>query len=415
MARSLIQSALRALRRGAPEPAEAPATPRPPGPVVWVHADSAARAAPLAALAAAMAAEGDSFHLLMTAPDLPSEAAAAALAAEAGGSLSATLMPAPADHAAAAGAFLRHWRPDILIWSGGQFRPALLTAAMQEIPAGRRFLVDATAATLTAEGRTWLPGAARAPAAAFDQALARDAEAARRLQRLGLPEGRIRITGALAALPPVLTCNDRERRDLIQMLGGRPVWVAAGLARAELPAVALAQRTAIRGAHRLLLVALPRDPADLPAAAAAFAEAGLNVAQRAEGQDPDDTTQVLLADNLAELGLWYRIAPVTFAGATLPGSGGGSRHPFEPASLGSALIHGPETQPHGPAYQRLDRAGAARIVRDGAGLGTTVEALLAPDRTAAMAQAAWEITTEGVEVANLLSEMIRAALDEAAG
>jgi 3-deoxy-D-manno-octulosonic-acid transferase len=54
-------------------------------------------------------------------------------------------------------------------------------------------------------------------------------------------------------------------------------------------------------------------------------------------------------------------------------------------------------------------------VRDGAGLGQTVEALLAPDRTAAMAQAAWEITTEGVEVANLLSEMIRAALDEAAG
>ena len=45
MARSLIQSALRALRRGAPEPAEAPATPRPPGPVVWAHADSVARAA----------------------------------------------------------------------------------------------------------------------------------------------------------------------------------------------------------------------------------------------------------------------------------------------------------------------------------------------------------------------------------
>jgi 3-deoxy-D-manno-octulosonic-acid transferase len=116
---------------------------------------------------------------------------------------------------------------------------------------------------------------------------------------------------------------------------------------------------------------------------------------------------------MAELGLWYRIAPVTFAGSTLPGSGGGGRPPGEVTALGSALVHGPETQPHGPAYQRLARAGAARLVRDGAGLGQTIEALLAPDRAAAMAHAAWEVTTEGIEVANRLAELILAGLAEA--
>lgn len=402
MARSLTLSALRALRRGGSDPAAAPGAPRPAGPLVWVHAPDAARIGPLMALADSMAGEGEGFHLLLTSPDVARTTPSAQRA---------TLLPAPPDQAGAVTAFLDQWQPDMLLWSGGHFRPLLLSAAMERIAPGRRILIDARAAALATEGLGWLPGAARALAGGFDRALACDATAARRLHRLGLPPDRVEITGPLGNLPPVLACNDRERRDLVQTLGGRPVWLAAGFTAAELHHLVAAQRAAIRGAHRLLLVALPRDAADLPAAAAAFRAAGFALALRAEGEDPAETAQILLADSMGELGLWYRIAPVTFAGATLPGSGGNSRPPFEVTTLGSALIHGPETQPHGPAYQRLARAGAARLVRDGAGLGQTVEALLAPDRAAAMAHAAWEVTTDGVEVANRLSELIRAGLD----
>jgi 3-deoxy-D-manno-octulosonic-acid transferase len=404
MARSLTLAALRALRRGGPAPTPPPGPPalsRPPGPLVWAHVHDAARIAPLTALADDMAGEGESFHLLVTAPDVPANTPA---------SLHATLLPAPPDQAGAVAAFLDQWQPDLLLWSGGHFRPLLLPAAMERIAPGRRILIDARAEELAAQGLGWLPGASRALAGGFDRALACDAAAARRLQRLGLPADRIEITGALGSLPPVLACNERERRDLVQTLGARPVWLAAGFTAPEITHLVTAQRTAIRGAHRLLLVALPRDTADLPAAARAFREAGLTPALRAEGEDPGETAQVLLADSMAELGLWYRIAPVTFAGATLPGAGGGSRPPFEVAALGSALVHGPETQPHGPAYQRLARAGAARLVRDGAALGQTVEALLAPDRAAAMAHAAWEVTTDGIEVANRLGELIREGL-----
>ena len=401
MARSLTLSALRALRRGGPDPATPAAVLRPEGPLVWAHADTAARIAPLLALAESLVAEGHGFHLLLTAPELPAATPAGPCA---------TLLPAPPDLAGAVAGFLDRWRPDMLVWSGGNFRPLLLSAAMEHIAPGRRILVDARAPALSAQGLGWLPGAARALATGFDHALACDAAAARRLHRLGLAATRVEITGPLGSLPPVLACNDRERRDLVQTLGARPVWLAAGFAASELPHIVAAQRAAIRGSHRLLLVALPRNPADLPATAAAFREAGLSTALRAEGEDPRDTAQVLLADSMAELGLWYRIAPVTFAGATLPGAGGGSRPPVEVAALGSALVHGPETQPHGPAYQRLARAGAARLVRDGAGLGQTVEALLAPDRAAAMAHAAWEVTTDGIEVANRLGELIREGL-----
>lgn len=402
MARSLPLAALRALRRGGLAPPAAPGLPRPQGPLVWAHADDAARIGPLVALADSMATEGDSFHLLVTAPDLPANTPAG---------LRATLLPAPPDQALAVAAFLDHWQPDLLLWSGGHFRPLLLSAAMERLPPGARLLVDADAAGLTAEGLAWLPGAARALAGGFDLALARDAAAAQRLRRLGLPSDRIQITGLLDTFSPVLSCNDRERRDLVQALGPRPVWLAAGFAASELPDLVTAHRAAIRGAHRLLLIAVPRAAEDLAPAAAAFREAGFTLASRADGDDPNDAAEVYLADSMAELGLWYRLAPVTFAGSTLPGSGGGGRPPSEIATLGSAIIHGPETQPHGPAYQRLARAGAARIVRGGPDLGQTVETLLAPDRAAAMAHAAWDVTTKGVEVANMLSDVIRAALD----
>ncbi len=299
----------------------------------------------------------------------------------------------------------------MLIWSGGHFRPVLLSAAIERPSLRARLLVDAAAPALAADGLAWLPGAARALTASFDHALALDAAAAQRLRRLGLPPDRIEVTGALDTLPPVLACNDRERRDLAQTLGARPVWLAAGLVLPELAAVIAAHRHAVRGAHRLLLIAVPRQPEDLPVMAAALRDTGLTVALRADGDEPNEPVQVYLADSLAELGLWYRLAPVTFAGSTLPGSGGGSRPPTEVAALGSALIHGPETAPHAAAYQRLARAGAARVVRNGADLGKTVEALLAPDRAAAMAHAAWEVTTEGVEVANRLADLIRATLE----
>jgi 3-deoxy-D-manno-octulosonic-acid transferase len=402
MARSLPLAALRALRRGGLAPVPPSGPPRPQGTVVWAHADDPARIGPLVALADHMAADGDSFHLLVTAPDMPANTPSG---------LRATLLPAPPDQGMAVAAFLDHWRPDMLIWSGGHFRPLLLSAALESPTLSARLLVDAAASALSADGLTWLPGAARAFAGSFDHAFALDSAAAQRLRRLGLSPDRIEVTGALDSLPQVLACNDRERRDLAQTLAGRPVWLAAGIVPSELAAVVAAHRHAIRGAHRLLLIIVPRHADDLPAMTAALRDTGLALAIRSEGAEPSDAAQVYLADSMAELGLWYRLAPVTFAGSTLPGSGGGSRPPFEVAALGSALIHGPETQPHATAYQRLGRAGAARTVRGPTDLGQTVETLLAPDRAAAMAHAAWEVTTDGVDVANRLADRIRAALD----
>lgn len=312
--------------------------------------------------------------------------------------------PAPPDRRGAVDGFLDHWRPDALLWAGGGLRPALIART----PCPRILVEGAPAPQLLGTGAGWLR-LARAVVPLFDHALVAGDAAAERLARAGLPEERLEIAGPLDAPTPVLPCNERERRDLAQTLGARPVWLAADLPLAELPVVVAAHRVASRSSHRLLLILAPRVAEEGPAMARALGEAGLRVALRAEGDEPEERTQVYLADGTSEMGLWLRLAPLAFLGGTLQGGPGG-RAPFEAAALGAALLHGPATAPHVEVWRRLDAAGAARQVLNGAELGRWVEALLAPDRAAAMAHAGWDVATRGAEVANRVADLVREAL-----
>jgi 3-deoxy-D-manno-octulosonic-acid transferase len=304
-------------------------------------------------------------------------------------------------------AFLEHWRPDLLLWVAGGLRPALVAGLR-----GPRLLVEAAPpGPILAEGR-WLPGLARASLRLFDEVVAADGVAAARLRRLGLPPERLRVAPPLEAPLPVLTCNERERRDLAQAIGPRPVWLAADLPLAEVGAVIEAQREASRRAHRLLLLLAARRPDEAGTIAAALATAGFRVSAREAGAEPDAETQVYLAEGPGELGLWYRLAPVVYLGGSLSGAGG--RHPFEAAALGCALLHGPARAPHDKAWARLEEAGAARLARGGAELGREVEALLAPDRAARMARGGWDVVTRGEEATALLAAEIARRIGAAA-
>lgn len=367
--------------------------PRPEGPLLWIHADGPGRLPALAPLVERLGADG--VATLLTLPH-GVEALPAAV--------STILRPAPIDRPGAVDAFLEHWRPDALLWTGGALRPALLARAA--VP---KLLVDGAPSPQLLDGGSRWPGLARAVVPLFDRALVAGDAAAERLARAGLPEDRLELAGPLDPPAPVPPCNERERRDLAQTIGARPVWLAGDLPLSELHAVVAAHRMASRSAHRLLLIVAPRQAEDACAMGTALAEAGLRVALRADGEEPEEGTQVYLADGTGEMGLWMRLAPLTFLGGTLP-SGPGGRNPYEAAALGTALIHGPVVAPHGEGWARLDTAGASRVVLNGAELGRAVETLLSPDRAAAMAHAGWDVATKGSEVANRVTDLVREAL-----
>ncbi len=128
-------------------------------------------------------------------------------------------------------------------------------------------------------------------------------------------------------------------------------------------------------------------------------------------EEPDDTTQILIADDPEDLGLFYRLAPVSFLGSSLA-SGQGGRNPFEAAALGSAVLYGPNVRQYLPFYTRLANAGAARIVNDAQSLATAVTRLVAPDQAAAMAHAGWDVISQGAEQTDRIIAMVQDTLDQ---
>jgi 3-deoxy-D-manno-octulosonic-acid transferase len=119
---------------------------------------------------------------------------------------------------------------------------------------------------------------------------------------------------------------------------------------------------------------------------------------------------VYLADSLGELGLWYRLAPISFLGGSLVDIGG--HNPFEPAGLGSAILYGPYVSNFTDIFDRLQAVDAARQVRDSESLARAVDELMNPERAAAMANAAWEVSSTGAAVTDRALNAILERLEQ---
>jgi 3-deoxy-D-manno-octulosonic-acid transferase len=296
--------------------------------------------------------------------------------------------------------WLQELRPDLVLWHGPLADDPVLGAITES---GRRAVAVDVPAPAPPARRV-----VRSALAAMHRTLARDAEAARALREIGPPGARIEIAGRFVALREPPRCDATERDHLAQVLEARPVWLAVDPGAAEIAALLEAHRTALQGAHRLLLVVVPAADEDGPGLARFLREQGWRVARRGAEGEPDDATEIFVADSREELGLWYRLAPLTCLGGTL--AGGAVPDAAGPASLGSALIAGPHGGERAAFLDRLESAGGLhRLARPG-DLGGAVATLLAPDRAAALAHAAWDVASDGARVRERVVAALRDAL-----
>ena len=379
---------------------------RPRGDLIWLHGASVEVLPAMQALARRLKDE-DGIAVLLTGPR-PEPRIGTEPAPAAG-----QLVPraAPGDYPGDVQAFMDHWAPSLIVLAGGEIRPALLhDAAARKVPV---LLVEARTPLLMPGREGWFPGLMRGALAGLRQIMVLDDAAARAFRRAGADAAQVQIAGRMEEQSAALPCLEAERAALAQALATRPVWLAAGVPQVEEAAVITAHREALRLSHRLVLILVPEDPARaVPLAAELEAREGWRVALRSADQEPDRETEVYIPDSAAEYGLWYRLAPVTFLGGSLLGDGCG-RSPMEPAALGSAIVYGPRPGRFGAAYGRLGAARAARAVASAADLQAGLNDLLSPDRAAKLAQAAWTVASEGVEVTGRVLDLIRQHLDSA--
>jgi 3-deoxy-D-manno-octulosonic-acid transferase len=338
--------------------------PRPPGPLVWLHAASVGEATSALALIERLRRERPSLEVLVTTGTVTS---AAMLAGRLPGER-ARHQYVPVDRPSYVRCFLDHWRPDLAIWIESELWPNLLGETRRRgVPT---VLLNARLSARSFERWRRLPGAIAPILAGFALCLAQDDHQAERLRRLGAAGAR--SVGDLKAAAAPLPADEAELRRFRETLAGRPFWLAASTHPGEEEAAAASHRR-LRTVHPgLLTIVVPRHPARGEAIAAALPD--LAVVRRAVSALPDADTDLYIADTLGELGLFYRLAEIVFVGASLTPKGG--HNPLEPALLDCAILHGPDMSNCRAVADALAEANAAMTVGNSDDLARTIDLLL---------------------------------------
>lgn len=376
-----------------------PSRGRPPGYLLWLHAETTDEAAAAPALGQELSrTRGEAFHVLVTTVEN------GPLGVSSGDRTIHQL--APGETSGSVARFLDYWTPDAGIVMGIPDRPNLIHAAhARRIPL---YLASSKRGSLAARRRlSYLSGELLKH---FDLCLAASAADAEVLHRHLDNDIRVEVLGPLSDTTQALPCSDTERDQTAQRLRGRPVWLAADVTLSEIDIVEEAHRRAFRFAHRLLLVIIPKDLSTAGPIAARLREKGWEVGLSSADQLVEDAIQIHVADGGEEHGLWYRLAPIAFIGGTMDADAFPA-DPYAPAALGSAVLHGPHLGPSTARFDRLSEAEACLRVDSADQLGQAVQRLLAPDKAAEMAQAGWRVTTESAHVVDRLVELINESLD----
>lgn len=374
---------------------------RPAGTLIWLHAASVGESVSLLEMIRRMGEEWPGLWFLVTTGTVTSAQVLADRLPE-----RCIHQFVPLDIRPWMARFLDHWAPDIVVLAEGEIWPALLTeVGHRKIPTA---MINARMTDRAFRRWRFARRAARAMMARIDHVQAQDQATADRLLALGLPPERLEVTGTLKEGSAALPHDERERQRLAQVLAGRPSWLAASTHENEEVLVADAHKQALRSWHKLLLVIAPRHPDRAPGIVAGLRASGWKIAQRSAGEDITPDVQIYVADTMGEMGLWYRLCPVSFVGGSLVDIGG--HNPFEPAALGSAILHGPHVVNFADIYARLAAADATREVSDPT-LGDAVAETLEPDTAARMAHAAWAVCSEGADVTERAMDLLLAMLD----
>jgi 3-deoxy-D-manno-octulosonic-acid transferase len=206
----------------------------------------------------------------------------------------------------------------------------------------------------------------------FDLCLGQSEADALRLRQLGAESAK--YVGNLKFAGSALPVDEVEFAAVRNMIGARPVWLAASTHAGEEDMAAQVHHR-LKSSHAgLLTLIVPRHPDRGEEIAVRLRGQGQDVSLRSKGGVISPETDIYVADTMGEMGLFFRIAGVVFMGKSLVPLGG--QNPLEAARLDCAIIHGPHMMNFEDVSERFNKAGAAIQVADGEALLSAVRMLL---------------------------------------
>ncbi|MDR0776374.1 MAG: lipid IV(A) 3-deoxy-D-manno-octulosonic acid transferase [Azonexus sp.] len=332
-------------------------------PLIWVHAVSVGETRAAQPLIEGLLARWPGHRILLTGMTPTGRETGRAVYGER--VLQAYL---PYDYPGATRRFLAHFRPACGVLMETEIWPNLLAACVsRNVPV---ILANARLSARSARGYGRLPALLRTAFASLAGVCAQTAGDARRIAALGANPvevcGNIKFDVTPAA--DKLALGECWR----QVVGSRPVWLAASTRDGEEELLLAAWRRVV--SSDALLVLVPRHPQRFADVASLLDEQGWSWRRRSEGL-PDAGTRVWLGDSMGEMAAYYRLADLAFIGGSLLPLGG--QNLIEAAACDCPVLVGPHTFNFLQATEDAIAAGVARRVSDAEALAGTVRELLA--------------------------------------
>ncbi|HBK08536.1 MAG TPA: 3-deoxy-D-manno-octulosonic acid transferase [Acetobacteraceae bacterium] len=335
-------------------------TPRPDGPLLWIHAASVGETMSILPVLGAL---HHRTKVLLTTGTVTSQLLLDQRLPKHGDVLHRF---APLDVPSWINRFLTHWQPDAACFVESELWPNQLAACQAR--GIKMMLLNARMSDRSFRHWQRAPRFARRVIGSFSVIQARGQQDAAHLRALGGVH--VDSPGDLKLAAPPLPVDQAELDRLRGLLAGRPLWIAASTHPGEEQLIAAVHHLVSRTHPNLLTIIAPRHPERGPALSAE-----INAPRRGAGEDPPAEGGIWIADTMGELGLLYRLAPIAFVGRSLIPPGGG-QNPLEPARLGCAVAVGPYTNNFNEHVALLRDAGGLVIVAEVGTLARFVSVML---------------------------------------
>ena len=263
---------------------------------------------------------------------------------------------APVDTKSIARRFLDHWQPDLAIFAEGEIWPnQLLELETRQIPA---VLVNARMTEKSTLGWMRWRKTAKTVFSTYDLMIAADIQTKTGLEALS---GHTVINpGNLKSALSAPSVDEALLNALRGAIGDRDVFLAASTHAGE---EALILDAFPKLSPQPLLIIAPRHPERGNEVDALISCTKFSASRWSEDRSLPNETEILLADTMGEMGLWYRLAnSVYLGGGHAPGVGG--HNPLEALRLGKPILTGPSLFNFSDLSKRLQPHGGFTIVDD---------------------------------------------------
>lgn len=269
---------------------------------------------------------------------------------------------APIDTPIIARRFLNHWRPNAAIFAEGEIWPNLLLGLQKShIP---HVLLNGRMTEKSTLGWLRWKNTAKRLFGGFQILTAADTKTQTALKALSGKN--VSCFGNLKSALPAPSVDRDEIDSLRSAIGDRRVLLAASTHTGE---EALALDAYMQIDKPTFLIIAPRHPERGDEIDKLLSCTRFAIARRSKGDEVNSATDILLADTIGEMGLWYRLADTVYlGGGHAPGVGG--HNPLEALRLGKPVLTGPSLFNFSDLSKDLEGYDGFSIVADATALAS---------------------------------------------